>query len=336
MEYSATFGSFIRGGDYPLEAEYIFSSVEELQQWCEKNQGILHKGLFKIVEADEDNKQALFWIIEKNNKFVFEKLITANNIQELLKELEQKLDEEIKDRKEIDENFVNTFTEFKNQIEESQKELLESSSKLSKDLNSTINKLNEILGDSSDKFNSLEKIEKIIQEINSKFPHIFEDLVQIRYGVGLDGSGRFSPDQETNYLKEATSVMNALRTLDSVLSNKETALLSKGYYDSESQSIVLEFENEDLEPIKIPASDLIIEWNTKNSKSISLSKEKEGSLDILSADVIVSEEDNNAVKVLEDGIYVEKSTADNIIFEEETSIKEKINTLETIFDWGEY
>lgn len=106
MKYSATFGSFVRGGDYPLEAEYIFNSVEELQQWGAGNQGILHDGLLKIVK-EEDN-QTLYWCYNKqfyplcdlksfNNFEALNEVLKDNDlIKKLMNDLERKIKDKIK------------------------------------------------------------------------------------------------------------------------------------------------------------------------------------------------------------------------------------------------
>ena len=41
--YVQTFGSFIRNGKYPLEADYIFSSIQDLKDWEEQNRKYLHE-----------------------------------------------------------------------------------------------------------------------------------------------------------------------------------------------------------------------------------------------------------------------------------------------------
>jgi hypothetical protein len=53
-KYSETIGSFSRTGNYPLEADYIFSTEKALREFYsdEINATTLHKGLFKIVEDD--------------------------------------------------------------------------------------------------------------------------------------------------------------------------------------------------------------------------------------------------------------------------------------------
>jgi hypothetical protein len=53
-QYSEMMGSFIRTGNYPLEANYIFSSESALKEFYsdELNATTIHKGLLKIVEDD--------------------------------------------------------------------------------------------------------------------------------------------------------------------------------------------------------------------------------------------------------------------------------------------
>lgn len=222
-QYSELLGSFIRKGNFPIEADFIFSTEEALKNFYSDklNVTVLHKGLLKLVEQDEDGKQALFWVIEKDGKLEFEKLISANNIQELLEELdnlEDKLDTEIEERKEVDEQFVAAFNEFKSQVESAYQDLLSTDAKLREDLNATVGTEGDIIKHLKNlPYQSLTEIANKLKEAYSQFPHIYEDILQIRNGVGLDGSGRFSPDQGTNYLKSATSVMNALKTLDNLI-----------------------------------------------------------------------------------------------------------------------
>lgn len=58
-DHIQTIGSFFRNGKYPLEADYIFTSVEALKEWEEQNRKYLHPGLFKVVELED--KQILYW-----------------------------------------------------------------------------------------------------------------------------------------------------------------------------------------------------------------------------------------------------------------------------------
>lgn len=57
--YVQTFGSFVRNSKYPLEADYIFRSEDELRQWEQSNNKYLHEGLFKVVVSED--KQTLYW-----------------------------------------------------------------------------------------------------------------------------------------------------------------------------------------------------------------------------------------------------------------------------------
>lgn len=75
--YIQTFGSFVRNGKYPLEADYIFDSEESLKQWEEDNRKYLHEGLFKVVVTDE--KQTLYWYYKDS----FEPLIESDSLENL-------------------------------------------------------------------------------------------------------------------------------------------------------------------------------------------------------------------------------------------------------------
>lgn len=107
-QYSELMGSFIRTGNYPLEADYIFSTVDELKNFYSDpiNATTMHKGLFRIVEND-GNQQALYWVTKKetNDELEFTRLITQDNIenfQSKLDDLLEALKKEIQDRKDGD------------------------------------------------------------------------------------------------------------------------------------------------------------------------------------------------------------------------------------------
>lgn len=80
--YIQTFGSFIRNGKYPLEADYIFSSIQDLKDWEEQNRKYLHEGLLKVVVLED--KQILFWY----DKDTFQPLIESNTLENLAMVLE--------------------------------------------------------------------------------------------------------------------------------------------------------------------------------------------------------------------------------------------------------
>lgn len=114
--YSQLIGSFERTGNFPLEANYIFATEEDLKVYFEQNAvnyQTLHKGLLKVVENDDNGQQALYWVTKATDSenLEFTKLVSASSIQELkdkLVELETKLDKEIEDRTEAIDKIYGT------------------------------------------------------------------------------------------------------------------------------------------------------------------------------------------------------------------------------------
>ncbi len=105
-QYSEMMGSFIRTGNFPMEANYIFSTEATLKEFYNDpiNATTIHKGLFRIVEDGGDGKQALYWVVQNqtSNELEFVKLIEnidIDNINEKLEELQAKLEEEINNRR---------------------------------------------------------------------------------------------------------------------------------------------------------------------------------------------------------------------------------------------
>lgn len=108
-QYSELIGSFKRMGSFPLEADYIFNNESELKAFYSQpeNYALLHRGLLKIVADPDSNEQVLYWVNRKqtNDDLEFKKLVSATDIDDLKKKLEDlsnKLDQEIEDRKEAD------------------------------------------------------------------------------------------------------------------------------------------------------------------------------------------------------------------------------------------
>lgn len=105
-QYSEMMGSFIRTGNFPMEANYVFPTEAALREFYNDpiNATTIHKGLFRIVEDGGDGKQALYWVVQNqtSNELEFVKLIEnidIDNIDEQLEELQAKLEEEINNRK---------------------------------------------------------------------------------------------------------------------------------------------------------------------------------------------------------------------------------------------
>lgn len=122
-------GSFIRTGNYPMEANYVFDTEADLRNFYEDdlNATTLHEGLLRVAKKDNDGKQSLFWVVRDSNEdLVIEKLISdldIDNINKQLEDLQKQLDEEkekleneIKERKEADTEIWGT--EDKSEINE--------------------------------------------------------------------------------------------------------------------------------------------------------------------------------------------------------------------------
>lgn len=72
--YSELIGSFQRTGSFPLEAEYVFTSKQDLDTWANNNQVYIHEGLVKTVEG-----KGLYYAVYNNSaeKFEFKPITTS-------------------------------------------------------------------------------------------------------------------------------------------------------------------------------------------------------------------------------------------------------------------
>lgn len=121
-EYSQMLGSFERTGNYPMEANYIFATEQELTTFFNDNinKETIHAGLFRVVLDDGDNKQALYWAYtDENEEFAFKKILTTDSIDELLdkiQELREDLDGEESERINYDEALQELSDSLQQQI----------------------------------------------------------------------------------------------------------------------------------------------------------------------------------------------------------------------------
>ena len=82
---------------------------------------------------------------------------------------------------------------------------------------------NNILGDPAPtaQFRTLRAIEDFIRVLKSESEasdkNLQSEIDNTQIGVGLSGDGSYNADKETYYLKDATSIMNALKVLDSLM-----------------------------------------------------------------------------------------------------------------------
>lgn len=362
-QYSQMIGSFIRTGNYPMEANYIFATYEDLVNFYsdELQKATLHKGLLKIVENDNNGKQALYWVTIVDDELSFTKLISGEDITDVknaIEELISDLEAEIENRKsedtaiwgteektqipddlnsildlanaliafkqeyeetiaQINDNIVNIFTilkaivgspsdrivEYLNTLD--YKNLTEVSETLHKFLeerdsedekvntllelqdflegftnNDTLKDIiddlrNELWGDPTPntQFRTMRGIQDFVQALVSatknRDDNLQTELDQTQVGVGLSGDGSYNADSETYYLKNATSVMNALKILDSLI-------------------------NEAINNCNLQVEDT-------NTVDLSIDKYQERT--VLTANVLVSRDAGNGIVARADGLY---------------------------------
>lgn len=296
-QYSQTYGSFTRTGNYPLEANYIFSTEQELIDFYTNNEEEthLHQGLLKIV--GDGDEQSLYWVIKEGENLYFKKLLESvdrDNILDDILNLQKELEEEVAIKeaqiaelwgddkeniltgldsiKKISEalnieikKLTKLHDEFNAAIGTSDRDIIEYLKTLpyqsltdisyvlyrflnepNSDTN-TIDTLPELknfldgVADSDTLLNLLEFLYNRIQgtplpseqyrtlrgiedklvaiEVTSNNQHanIQEELNTTQTGVGLNQDGSYSPDLTSNYLKNSTSVTNALHILDELI-----------------------------------------------------------------------------------------------------------------------
>lgn len=113
-------------------------------------------------------------------------------------------------------------------------------------------------------------------------------------------------------------------------------IVENARYDKDTESIIFTYVTAkgEVQQLTIPLSSLIEEWTVNNDgHSVVLNKERHSSSDkdILTADVRVSESENNILVENGDGMFV-KGTADNIKYSDNSSVKDEISSTKEILD----
>lgn len=343
-QFSEMLGSFIRTGNYPIEANYIFATYEDLVNFYsdEVQKATLHKGLLKIVEQDSEGNQALYWVTKKqtNDELEFTKLVSGTDIRDIIDridDLTEQLNAEIAARKSEDTAIwgtadkaqlpdnLNSIMDLANALLQCKQDLLnltgrvngvyavlralagcpndeilnyletldyknltEASEALHKiqnfldgfDDDDTLKDLlislkEELWGDPipNEQFRTLRGIEDFVEILASatrnRDENLQTELDQTQVGVGLSGDGSYNADNETYYLKNATSVMNALKILDGLI-------------------------NEAINNCNLEVED-------SNTINLNINKYREST--VLSANVLISRETGNGIIQKSDGIY---------------------------------
>lgn len=337
-QYSEIMGSFIRTGDYPIEANYIFSSEEELKAFYtdELNNTTLHKGLLKIVSSEDS--QTLYWVVEVGGELQFKPLIQEGSIDKLFDRLAQirnDLNQEISDRENSILEIVGTndMSEFHNQLDNllaisnAVVNLQEQSAKHSNilsaivgteeenileylksldynslsDISNLLHKFFDTVDDSDSQINTLPELQKFLRDLQT-------ELDQTQVGVGLSEDGSFSPDQETNYLKSTTSIMDALKTLDGLISK---ALKTSKLVPIETNTVSITV-GEDVNNSNISAnakvsngSDIIVNNDGLYTK---LSTEYENGILTIKVNGSIRSQHNLAISSIIDNAYYDQDT----------------------------
>lgn len=127
-------------------------------------------------------------------------------------------------------------------------------------------------------FRTLRGIEDFVREFKAQSENtdanLQTELDQTQVGVGLSGDGAYNPDKETYYLKDATSVMNALKILDSLI-------------------------NEAINNCNLEVED---------TNTVDLTINKQTTKTVLSADVKISTSDGNGIQAKNDGLFYKLET----------------------------
>lgn len=348
-QYSEIMGSFIRTGDYPIEANYIFSSEEELKAFYtdELNNTTLHKGLLKIVSSEDS--QTLYWVVEVGGELQFKPLIQEGSIDKLFDRLAQirnDLNQEISDRENSILEIVGTndMSEFHNQLDNllaisnAVVNLQEQSAKHSNilsaivgteeenileylksldynslsDISNLLHKFFDTVDDSDSQINTLPELQKFLRDFDNTLTAVSDNLQteldQTQVGVGLSEDGSFSPDQETNYLKSTTSIMDALKTLDGLIAK---ALKTSKLVPIETNTVSITV-GEDVNNSNISAnakvsngSDIIVNNDGLYTK---LSTEYENGILTIKVNGSIRSQHNLAISSIIDNAYYDQDT----------------------------
>ena len=234
-QYSELIGSFKRMGNFPLEADYIFNSEEELKLFYSQpeNYVLLHRGLLRIVANPESNEQYLYWVNRKqtNDDLEFTKLLSFDGVNDLsskLEELKNKLNQEIEDRKQADTTIWG----------------IEDKTQIPDDLNSVLDLANSII----DLEESIKEGFEGVQEITNSL----KDDIKTIVGTESDNIKQYL-ESELSY-KSLTEVSNELnRFLNTYNDNDsridtypELLLFLDGYSDKDKLVSILDNLSSDI------------------------------------------------------------------------------------------
>lgn len=149
-------------------------------------------------------------------------------------------------------------------------------------------------------FQTLRGVEDFVRALQSQVvnavSNLQSELDQTQNGVGLNQDGSYSPDTNTYFISETTSIANALKVLDATIQEtKETAgLIDSVEYDATTETITINFalSSGETTTIQFAISDLIREWEPSNADDSAITLTRTAvidGIDQLSADIKIDE-----------------------------------------------
>lgn len=306
-QYSEIVGSFKRLGSYPIEADYIFPTVEDLKNFYNDpiNATTLHKGLLKVVENGGDGKQALYWVVrnEISNQLEFVKLLQDTSIDTIdtdLAQLIQTVNNEITERKNWDQIIIGT-PDYES-IPSEYNSIYDLSSAIENVDNLHIKNetdLKAVVGTDQDDIVSylktlpyqnltemalkLDQWQQGVSLESDNTGNVKLDICETDTGFLIKGQVKISDNfgnriinkNDGIYLDVRSDYSDGVLTLrvnDTIVSQHFlgiTGLLKSAQYDEGSASIILVFklDNADTETITIPVGNLVRGWDISNDNA---------------------------------------------------------------------
>ena len=132
---------------------------------------------------------------------------------------------------------------------------------------------------------------------------------------------RYSAAENALYFNNGTPT-------DTKIQLSSSSLIDEAYYDSETKTIVIVFNDEDKTTVKIPVGDLIptLAVGRESNSSVILRLVTEDNLNTIYADVDVSTDGNNILENINGALLV-KGTADNIKYGQDSNVQKEIHAL---------
>lgn len=132
---------------------------------------------------------------------------------------------------------------------------------------------------------------------------------------------RYSAAENALYFNNGTPT-------DTKIQLSSSSLIDEAYYDSETKTIVIVFNDEDKTTVKIPVGDLIptLAVGREDGSAVIMKLVTEDNLNTIYSDVDISTDGDNILKNVNGALFV-KGTADNIKYGQESNVQKEIHNL---------